>query len=486
MNKKRISVVIASFLAAVMTLSLVLGLLPGKVSAASSGEIQNQIDLLEQEQANLNQQIADLEGSLVQNKKDVKSMVARKSGIDQQIALLHAQITTVNQSITAYNLMIADKQDELDSAEKRLGLLHAAYKDRIRAMEEQGEISYWSVIFEANSFFEMLDHLNIVAEIARADRQRLEEIRKVAQQVEQTRTQLQENKKSQEAKRQELKASEQTLVVKQAEAEGLLLDLLSKGEDYIFELDESEKKQHDLMDELAGLRQDKQDAIWAEYLQWLSTSVPPTTTTTVPPTTIPPTTIPPTTVPPTTVPPTTVPPTTIPPTTVPPTTIPTPVVPPTTKPNPTTKPTTPTVNGQTGKEVDGYVWYMPLPKKSYWVSSEFGPRTHPITGKVNSYHKGIDLAANEGTPIFAVRDGVVRVASYEKGGAGYYVSLGHDGGYSSIYMHMTHYVVKWGQRVKAGDIIGYVGSTGGSTGNHLHLGIAKNGTYVNPRLFFDF
>jgi murein DD-endopeptidase MepM/ murein hydrolase activator NlpD len=53
-------------------------------------------------------------------------------------------------------------------------------------------------------------------------------------------------------------------------------------------------------------------------------------------------------------------------------------------------------------------------------------------------------------------------------------------------MHMTRYIVKVGQHVKAGDIIGYVGSTGGSTGNHLHLGIAKNGTYVNPRLYFDF
>jgi murein DD-endopeptidase MepM/ murein hydrolase activator NlpD len=300
----------------------------------------------------------------------------------------------------------------------------------------------------------MLDHLNIVAEIARADRQRLDEIRKVAQQVEDARTQLQEHKKGLEVKRQELEDSEQTLLARQAEAEGLLLDLLAQGDDYSFELDQSEKLQHDLMDKLAGLEKDK---IWAEYLEWLATSVPPTTTTTAPPTT------------------------------VPPTTIPKPTVKPTTKPAPTTKPTTkPTVNGSTGKEVDGYVWYLPLPKRSYWVSSEFGPRTHPITGKVNSYHKGIDLAANAGTPIYAVRDGVVRVASYEYGGAGYYVSLGHDGGYSSIYMHMTRYIVKVGQHVKAGDIIGYVGSTGGSTGNHLHLGIAKNGTYVNPRLYFDF
>ena len=472
MSKKRNTALVAAVLAATMVLGLFLALLPGSASAASSSEIQNQIDKLEQDQENLKQQIADLESNLAQNKKDIKTMVIRKNGIDQQIALLYAQITAVKQTVTAYNLMIADKQDELDAAEKRLGLLHEAYKERIRAMEEQGEISYWAVIFEANSFFEMLDHLNMVAEIARADRQRLEEIRKVAQQVEEARSQLQEHRKGLEKTRQELEASEDTLLVKQAEAESLLLDLLIKGDDYAIELDKSEQLQHDLMDQLAGLEKDK---IWAEYLEWLATSVPPTTTTT-------------------TMPPTTVPPTTVPPTTAPKPTVPKPTVPPTTKPNPTTKPTagpttSPTTQPTTppgGNLVDGYVWYLPLPKKSYWVSSEFGPRVHPVTGQINSYHYGIDLAANEGTPIYAVRDGVVRVAAFQYGGAGFYVSLGHDGGYSSIYMHMTHYIVKVGQYVKAGEIIGYVGSTGGSTGNHLHLGIAKDNQYMNPRLFFKF
>jgi murein DD-endopeptidase MepM/ murein hydrolase activator NlpD len=137
--------------------------------------------------------------------------------------------------------------------------------------------------------------------------------------------------------------------------------------------------------------------------------------------------------------------------------------------------------------VDGHLWYLPLPVGSYWVSSEFGYRVHPTTGQIDSYHKGIDLAAAEGTPIFAVRDGVVRVTAYDAGGGGFYVSLGHTGSYISVYMHMTHYIVKPGQRVTAGQIIGYVGSTGAqSTGNHLHLGIAKDGTYMNPRLFFDF
>lgn len=459
MNQKKIAAIMAGILAGVMVLSLLLGILPAAVSAASSVEIQNQIDQLEEEQEALKQQIADLESNLAQNNKDVKSMVARKNGIDQQVALLHGQLTAVRQTVTAYNLMIADKQDELDMAEKKLDLLYAAYKDRIRAMEEQGEISYWSVIFSSNSFFEMLDHLNMVLEIAKADRQRLDEIRKVAQQVETARAELQEGKKNLEQQRKELEATEESLQVKQLEAEGLLLDLLAKGDDYAFELDESERLQHELMDQMATLIKDKE---LAEYLEWLATSVPPTTTTTAPPTTT------------TTVPPTTIPKPTVPPTTVPPTTVPKP----TTK--PTTKPTATTNQAGAGNEVDGVIWYTPT--KNFWISSKFGYRYHPITGKY-TLHKGIDMAAKKGTPIYATRAGHVTTAAYQAGGAGYYVNINHGDGYQSIYMHMTNYIVKAGQYVEAGEIIGYVGSTGGSTGPHLHFGISYKGTYVDPLKF---
>ena len=75
---------------------------------------------------------------------------------------------------------------------------------------------------------------------------------------------------------------------------------------------------------------------------------------------------------------------------------------------------------------------------------------------------------------------MVNVASYEAGGAGNYVSIDHKDGYSSIYMHMTRYVVYAGQYVYAGQVIGYCGSTGASTGPHLHFGIYKNGSSVNP------
>jgi murein DD-endopeptidase MepM/ murein hydrolase activator NlpD len=118
------------------------------------------------------------------------------------------------------------------------------------------------------------------------------------------------------------------------------------------------------------------------------------------------------------------------------------------------------------------------------VTSPFGPRTPP-KGGASSYHQGIDLGAPEGTPIYAARTGRVTIASYSNS-AGNYVSINHGDGFSSIYMHMTRYVVSSGQAVSAGQLIGYVGSTGISTGPHLHFGISKNGVYVNPAAYINF
>ena len=112
------------------------------------------------------------------------------------------------------------------------------------------------------------------------------------------------------------------------------------------------------------------------------------------------------------------------------------------------------------------------------MSSAYGWRIHPVYGG-KKFHYGIDLANSSGTPIIATRDGKVTVAKYSSS-AGYYVTLNHGDGFSSQYMHMTHYIVKVGQSVSAGQVIGYMGSTGASTGPHLHFSILYNGSHVNP------
>ena len=125
-------------------------------------------------------------------------------------------------------------------------------------------------------------------------------------------------------------------------------------------------------------------------------------------------------------------------------------------------------------------WITPV--SGYTITSAFGMRIHPVY-KYALMHNGIDMACPQGTPIYATRAGTVTTASYQAGGAGYYVSINHGDGFSSIYMHMTNYEVSSGQSVAAGQLIGYVGSTGVSTGPHLHFGVSYAGTYVNPMAY---
>ena len=129
------------------------------------------------------------------------------------------------------------------------------------------------------------------------------------------------------------------------------------------------------------------------------------------------------------------------------------------------------------------------PLKSYSrISSEYGWRKNPVTG-VNKLHAGTDFAAPGGTPIYAAASGYVQVAGWSSGGYGNYVIIFHgkmsDGNqYSTLYGHMRSVATSAGKYVQQGEIIGYVGSTGNSTGNHLHLEVWKGGSKanaVNPR-----
>lgn len=112
------------------------------------------------------------------------------------------------------------------------------------------------------------------------------------------------------------------------------------------------------------------------------------------------------------------------------------------------------------------------------LTSSFGMRRHPLLG-YSRLHKGIDFGAPTGTPIMAAADGVVKVAGWN-GGHGNYVKINHAGGLGTGYGHMSRIAVRAGQRVTQGTIIGYVGSTGLSTGPHLHYEMYKNGVAVNP------
>lgn len=413
-NKKLWISATAGLLAIVLAVTLFVDILPGDAKAASISELEQQKAALEAEKAEIDSKISELEGQLSSNLDSMEAIIAQKNTIDQEIFMLYQQTENLNNQIATHSLLIADKQAELDDAEARLAQLNEENKERIRAMEENGNLSYWSVLFNANSFASLLDSLNMIEEIAAADQRRLQEISETAAAVEAAKTVLEEEKSEMEASKVELAASQVTLEAKRAEADKLLTELIAIGAEYEALLHAAEEQAALIGSELSSTTDALEEA---ERQQWLATSVPPKPDTSNPGST------------------------------------------------------------STGSViVDGLTWVTPC--NYVLLTSPFGWRTHPIYGDWR-FHYGVDLAGPTGTPIVATRSGVVTTASYDSS-SGYYVTIDHQDGFSSKYLHLTHYIVSSGEYVSAGQVIGYMGSTGASTGSHLHFSILYNGTHQNP------
>ena len=431
-NRKRLVSILAGIMAAVMLLSLIASIVP-VARAASSSEIRKQINELKEQKKEIEDQIKEVKDQYKQNENELLDIVDRKNAIDQEIGLLHAQIRNINEQLAAFNILIADKQDELDTAEERFDALSRENKERIRTMEEEGAVTYWEVLFKANSFSDLLDRLNMVEEIAASDQRRLQELHEAADEVAQAREELAAEKQDLEATKEELDATQALLDERKAEADALLQELLARADELEELQAELEQQESDFLDQIALKEQEYDEAKLAEWLAYMATY------TTVPPET-----------------------------------------------------TAPAdgggnTNNSTGtNQGGGNNGSSATPGSSSWIrpcsyvmmTSPFGYRTPP-TGGASSYHQGVDLAGPEGTPIYAARSGRVTIAGWGNA-AGYYVTINHLDGFSSIYMHLSSYCVSSGTTVSQGQLIGYMGNTGVSTGSHLHFGIAYNGAYVNP------
>ncbi len=393
----------AAFLAAITVFT---SLPHGAQAATSTSQIKDEITDLKVENAQIQAQIESVRTQYNANASEIQALVDKKNAVDQEISLLHSQIININEQLRVYGQMIADAQERLEDSNQRLKELNQQYKERIRAMEEEGEITYWQVIFESSSFTDFLDRMNIVDEIAAADTQRLLDLQVASANVEENQRILTEEMLDLQDTREQLSESEEILKKKRTESDDILRDLIAKQSEFQVLLDESEALQNELMNEIAQKQKELQAAQYKEELAKMA------------------------------------------------------------------------LKGQ--NPPSNATWIEPV--SGYTISSPFGNRKSPTAG-ASTYHQGVDMACPSGTPIYATRAGTVTVASYQAGGAGYYVSINHGDGFASIYMHMTRYVVSKGQSVTQGQLIGYVGSTGISTGPHLHFGISYGGTYVNPMAY---
>ena len=434
MNNKKLVSLIAGILAAIMIIGLILSAVGITANAVSSSEIKEQIKELESKNEAMQAQIDDLKSQQSDNLSEIEDMVNQKSVIEQQVGLLHAQIRNVNEQIAAYAVLIADKQEELDASEKYLQELNDKHKERIRTMEEDGELSYWSVLFQANSFSDFLDRMEMIEEIQASDSRRLAELRVAAQKVVDAKNALLAEKEALQTTKEDLAAMQEELDGKSKQADELLAQLVAKGDEFAAAMEEYEHDLTELEKEIAKAETEYDEAVKREEEE---------------------------------------------------------------RKNATANQYKPGngsasnagygggTGGSTKVDSSGITWVVPCDYRK--VSSAFGNRIHPVHGYWH-FHSGVDLDADclkhadgsTDSPIYATRGGVVTIARYNSS-AGYYVSIDHGDGFKSTYMHMCEFpYVSVGDVVTAGQVIGCIGTTGTSTGDHLHFGLYYNDNLVNP------
>ncbi len=418
-SRTKIVRIISIVLAAVILLSLVSTALIVMVHAASSSEIKSKLADLRTKQAEIQKQSDELEKSIAENKDQTKTLVGQKAEIDQEMEMSRQKIENLNEQIQQLNLLIAEKQTELEASVAKEEALQKQYKARLRSMEETGSVSYWSILFRASSFSDLLDRVDMIREIAESDQLMLKQLSAATQAVETERADLEQQKLDLQQTEDDLAVEQAELETKRAKADTLITQMQAEYASLSDEFLAAEADEAAVREQIKKTETDYFNALAKEQAAAAAAAAAAN------------------------------------------------------KPSSGSNSSSSSSSG--GASSGGFAFPLAY---STGVTCAYGPRVHPINGN-KSFHYGVDLAAGMNTEIYATKSGTVTGATYGEAN-GYYVTINHGDGYSSIYAHMTNYVVSVGDSVKQGQLIGYVGTTGWSTGPHLHFEILYSGSNVNP------
>lgn len=420
----------AMLLASCLAISNVLS-----VSAANETEVNKKKTELESQIEDKEQQVS----SLQQQKDNVLSAIKK---LDEKYAKAQENLDTLTGQIEDKNAEIEKNSAELEKAKEKEAIQYEDMKKRIQYLYEAGNISMISVILGADDFAEALSRTENFRQLTSYDRKQLEKYKKTCKKIEN----LEKDLKKEKADLEGYKKSAE-------EEKGNIETSISKKQEEItkFEagIDATVMEQSDLEGELAiqneilkQMKEEVQSAGGKENSSSNESTNSDTNKQEQPQTETKPETKP--------------------------------------ESKPDTKPETTPEEKPDNSQSDNsgspqFTWPCP---SSHNVTSPFGDRNSPTAG-ASSNHKGIDIGASSGSPIVAAAAGTVTVSTYSES-AGNYVTIDHGNGFHTVYMHASARYVKVGQKVSAGQQIAAVGSTGYSTGPHLHFGVMKNGVYVNP------
>ena len=359
---------------------------------------QADIDALKRDEAKLDKDKKELDAKLDALADDRSKLLERRKYLDEQASVTAAEIANVESQIQQYAALIAQSQAELEEAEAKEAAQYELFCKRVRAMEKESKLDYWSVLFHANSFTDLLDRLDTVNEIMNADQRIMDNLKALQADIAARKAQQEANKADSEAAKAKLVSKKKTLDQQRAEGVALMKSI-----------DSSQAEYKELYDKLEAEEERVQKRI-VELSKKLAEEQA-------------------------------------------------------------------AANGgkPSNAALGGYIW----PVSSRRITSPYGPRPSP--GGIGSrFHKGMDIGGvGYTTVVHAAKAGEV-IVSQHSSSYGNYVVISHGAGNTTLYAHMSSRKVSVGQKVKQGDPIGVTGSTGRSTGPHLHFEITENGERINP------
>ena len=371
-------------------------------AATQAGAVtQSEIDALKKEQQASQAKQEELKDQLAEAEAQQAAAQEKRQLLTQQLNAINTEIANIDAQISYYDGEIAQKEEERKEAEAREAEQYELFCQRVRMMEEQGTVSYWSILFDSSDFSDLLDRIADVDAVMAYDNEVMDQLIATREELERLQADLESARAEEQAAKEQQEAKKAEQQAKVAEAQALLDQINADVAEVNRQLDAEDAAAANLQAEIAK----KQKQLEEERKQQ-NVTLPPTGS--------------------------------------------------------------------------GYQW--PLPSSCLTLTSAFGYRIHPISGQPHS-HTGIDVSAAGGTPIYAAKGGQVIMSEYGSGvnwSYGNFVVIDHGDGTTTLYAHMSSRAVSEGQMVTQGQTIGYVGNTGNSKGNHLHLEVRVNGQRVDP------
>lgn len=369
------------------------------------------------------QKAKELIDSLKGSKEDIQSEVEK---LDKQLNEISGKVKELESRLSKKRQEIANTESALNKAKEQEKKQYRNMKKRIQFMYENGQTSYVEMLLSADSFTDFLNAVEYITQISQYDRKMLKEYQNMQVTIADTQKTLETDYASLQSLQAKVQEEKQAVAALESAKKGELNDVaddLTDAQSVAKAYEAEIQAQNEVIAQIQAAQKRaaeqqvaQQQAQAAEENQGATDAAGENQN--------------------------------------------------------TAQNTTPSGNGQS---TGSMMWPCPSSKR---VTSDYGPRTSPTNG-ASSNHKGLDIGAAYGADIVAADGGTVLVATYSSSG-GNYVIIDHGGGLCTVYMHASSLTVSAGQTVSKGQVIAKVGSTGISTGNHLHFGVTLNGVYVSP------